>query len=266
MQAEFWDEVAGPRWSAGQVFMDRVLEPFGRAVVEAVGPVAGRSVVDVGCGCGWLALELAAGGGRVVGVDVSRPMLGRARERAGERGLDVDFRLEDATGCALGGIDLVVSRFGVMFFADPVAAFGRMRRWLRADGELVVLVWQAAERNPWMTEAQGIVAAWVEQEVVEPGAPGPFSLGDEARVREVLGGAGFREVSVEGLDVPMRVAGSPEAVARDFYFERSNIAAARAVSVEADAAVVSAVHRLVARHHDGEAFELPAATWLVRAR
>ena len=263
--ADFWNEIAGPRWAAGQVLMDAVLEPFGRALCEAVGPVAGRSVVDVGCGCGWLSLELARGGGRVVGVDVSRPMLGRARERAADEGLEVDFRLADAQTEVLDGAELVVSRFGVMFFADPAAAFANLAGWLGSGGELAFLCWQAAELNPWMTEAQAIVAPWIEQDAPDPRAPGPFSLADRGVVEDLLAGAGFSSVSVTGLDVPMRVPGAPD-VARGFYFERSNIAAARAVSDAADAAVSAGVRRLVEAHHDGAGFELPAATWLVRAR
>src|SRR5262249_31427945 len=139
--------------------------------------------------------------GAVLGVDVSAPMLARARERAERAGLpNVRFEQADAQvhGFDAGAFDVVISELGVMFFDDPAAAFGNLRRALRPGGRLAFLCWQAQERNPYRMVPRRVIAAHVPiPDGPPPGSPGAFSLAEPEVVRELLGGAGFARVALE---------------------------------------------------------------------
>src|SRR4051812_2554635 len=136
-QIEFWNGEAGATWARRQDRMDALLSPITNDVMQVCDFGAGESVLDVGCGCGDTTLEFAQRGARTTGVDVSKPMLARARERALAAGLDIQFVLADASEARFASpFDAMFSRFGVMFFADPTAAFGNLHRALRWNGRL----------------------------------------------------------------------------------------------------------------------------------
>jgi ubiquinone/menaquinone biosynthesis C-methylase UbiE len=154
-QAAYWNGEAGARWVAGQDTLDTILAPTLKVLMDRAAVTGGERVVDIGCGCGISALELArrvGPGGRVLGVDVSAPMLARARQRA-TADLPLELVVGDATvhAFAPGWADLMISRFGVMFFAEPAKAFANMRRALRAGGRLVFACWREPARNTWMS-------------------------------------------------------------------------------------------------------------------
>ena len=142
--------------------------------------------------------------GRVVGLDISGTMLGGARRRPCPAGaIPIDFRQADAQVAPLerGAFDVVFSRFGVMFFADPVAAFRNLRESLRSSGRLAVLVWQPLPKNPWIAgPMQALAGVLPAPAPPPPGSAGPFSLGDPARVREVLGGAGWKDIVLDPIE------------------------------------------------------------------
>ena len=154
-QIEYWNEVSGPKWVALDDVINAQIEPVGVAAMDRAEVSASDRVIDVGCGCGPTSLGLArrASAGRVTGIDISGPMLARARERADAAGLaNLSFERADAQTHAFegGGTDLVFSRFGVMFFDDPVAAFANLGRALTADGRMVFACWQGLGDNAWM--------------------------------------------------------------------------------------------------------------------
>ena len=135
-QAEYWSCVAGPKWTGHQEHQDQVLRPVSDRLIAAAEPKPGDRVVDVGCGCGATTIDFAARvspGGEVLGLDISEPMLGRARERA-QANRSIRFELADATvyDFERREADLIVSRFGVMFFADPAKSFANLRKGLKA--------------------------------------------------------------------------------------------------------------------------------------
>jgi len=205
-QIEYWNEKAAPTWLAQNARLDEMLAPLGIAAMDRAKPKTGDRVLDVGCGVGQTSLQLAARvgpTGSVLGVDISAPMLARAKERARAENLaNLRFENADAQTFAFtpGGVDLVFSRFGVMFFADPAAAFANIARALRPGGRLAFVCWQAMAQNPWMREAVAALAKHVTLPAPPaPDAPGPFAFADAARVRGILEKAGFRGVAHEPL-------------------------------------------------------------------
>src|SRR4051794_32099894 len=153
-QIEFWNSLAGERWTAHQEALDRALDPFGVAVLSRAQIKKGERVVDIGCGCGATTLACAdavGDTGQVTGVDVSAPMLARAKQRAADR-KNVSFIQADASAHRFDSpADTIVSRFGVMFFDDPTQAFENLKRALRTGGTIVFACWRAASENPWIS-------------------------------------------------------------------------------------------------------------------
>ncbi len=189
-----------------------IWRPFGAAMFDAAALQPGEHVLDVGCGDGVTSVQaagLVAPGGAVVGVDISGPMLDLARRRADLAGLDnVQFLEADAQTHRFldESFDVVVSRFGVMFFADPQAAFANMARSLRPRGRLVLVCWQDPSKIEWAALAIGAAAAHLgPPDFGPPGAPGPFAMADGTRLRRLLNGAGFLDVTVDAVTRPHRV-------------------------------------------------------------
>jgi SAM-dependent methyltransferase len=214
-QRHHWNEVAGPVWVERQDALDRMIGAFGEQAMDRAKFVAGESVLDVGCGTGQTTVEIArrvAPSGRVVGVDISKPMLASARQRPTAAGaVAIDFREADAQVAPIesAAFDVVFSRFGVMFFADPVAAFMNLRGSLRPTGRLAFLCWQPLPRNGWVAgPMQALAAVLPLPAPPPPGAPGPFSMGDPERVKQILGGAGFRDVALESIEGDLNVGDS----------------------------------------------------------
>lgn len=212
-QVEYWNATAGPRWVAARQALDAQIGPLGEAAMDAARVAPGERVLDVGCGCGATSLELArrvGPTGRVVGIDVSTPMLEVAGEAARRAGLDrLSFVNADAQvhPFAPGSFDLVFSRFGVMFFADPVAAFRNLAAALRPGGRLAFVCWQAALRNPWMTVPMAAALAHMPAPpAAAPDAPGPFAFADTGRVRDILAAAGFADIAIETAERELAVA------------------------------------------------------------
>jgi len=198
-------ERAGEAWTRLQEQTDAQLDSFGREAMARLGVARGKRVVDVGCGCGQTLLELAdlvGPEGRVLGVDISAPMLERARQRAASRP-SVSVVLADAQThpFAPAGFDAAFSRFGVMFFDDARAAFANLRRALVPGGRLAFVCWQDIARNPWaevpLRAVLGVLGREAAPELLRPGNPGPFYFSDPDRVRGILGGAGFTDVAVD---------------------------------------------------------------------
>jgi SAM-dependent methyltransferase len=192
-QAEHWNGPNGDRWTANPEAIDHSLAAITELWLPWVAPRAEDRVLDVGCGCGTTTIMMAERAASARGVDISAPMLGLARRRAPQ----LDFVLADAATHAFEPVhDLIVSRFGVMFFDDPIAAFANLHAALAPGGRLAFVCWRASEDNAWaavpLAAANGLVAPAVQ----DPHAPGPFAFADRHRLEHVLTSAGFRDLAI----------------------------------------------------------------------
>jgi SAM-dependent methyltransferase len=273
-QRHHWNEVAGPVWVERQDALDRMIGGFGEQAMDRAKFAAGENVLDVGCGTGQTTVEIArrvAPNGRVVGVDISKPMLGAARNRPAPPGaVAVDFREADAQVAPIerAAFDVVFSRFGVMFFADPVAAFTNLRGALRPTGRLTFLCWQPLPRNPWVAGPMQAVGAVVPLPAPPPpGTPGPFSLADPSRVKEILGAAGFRDVTLDGIEGDLNVGDSRVEPTVEFLMR---IGPCAALLKDAPPETVDTVRAALRTYFEGIAVDgkvrQRGATWFVTAR
>ena len=275
--AEYWNEAAGPKWVAQQERLDRQFGGLGRDALDLAAPRAGEQILDVGCGCGDTTLALAtavAPGGQVTALDLSRPMLDRARQRAEAAGVaaHISWVYDDAQTAALTAeaFDCVYSRFGVMFFSDPEAAFANLARTLRPGGRIAFVCWKTAADNPWLTEPARAAAEHIEfPPPTAPGDPGPFSLGDPDRIRGLLGAAKLTELAVASHDVELELGGGDLDEATELLLEVGPVAGALRVAQanpEQRERVRTAVREALSAFRGPRGLRAPAGTWLVTAR
>lgn len=217
---EYWNTVAGPRWAAAPEARERRNRESIALLLDRLGLRGGERVLEIGCGAGALTVPLAAAvgdAGSVVAVDISEPMLGAARKRIAERGAgNVDLRLGDAQTFSFekAAFDVATSRMGVMFFADPAAAFANIGTALKPDGRLVFACWgPLAENRHWLV-AHDVAVRHLGPPAPQPAtAPGPMAFGDPDYVRGVLAAAGFGDIAIERVH-PTIEGGSPEEEAK----------------------------------------------------
>ncbi|MFI5217367.1 MAG: class I SAM-dependent methyltransferase [Candidatus Limnocylindria bacterium] len=275
-QIAYWNEQAGANWVAREALLDEQIAPLGLAAMDRAGVAQGERVVDVGCGCGQTTLQLGARvgpRGSVTGIDISAPMLERARARAAEQGLaNVRFLNADAQSTPLGAqaFNLVFSRFGVMFFADPKAAFANLRASLAPGGRVAFVCWQELARNAWMSIPMRAAASQVALPAPPPpGTPGPTAFADPGRVRGILESAGFAGIAIEPLEGPLVVGGSGATLeqAVEFTLKMGPMARAlRETPSEEIARVAVAVREAIAPHRTPKGVILGYAAWIVSAR
>ena len=221
-QVADWNGQSGERWVAHQARLDARLAVFGQAAIEAAAPAAGERVLDVGCGAGASSLALAArvgAGGQVLGVDISEPLIARARALA-PQDTPALFRVADASSAELpeGAFDILFSRFGVMFFDDPIGAFAHMRRALKPGARIAFVCWRGAAENDWVRLPMGAIKGIVPPTAPpDPEAPGPFSFGDRGRVGRILTAAGFTDIAIAPFDasIPFGEGGTRDAAIDD---------------------------------------------------
>jgi SAM-dependent methyltransferase len=268
--AELWNGVSGENWLVHDELHDRALAAWGEAVLGAAAPGPGDRVIDVGCGTGAMTREAArrAAGGTALGVDISAPILARARGKAEAEGIgNVTFTVADAQvhPFAPASLDVAMSRFGVMFFDDPVAAFANVARALAPGGRLAFTCWAAVEENDWARLPAATMAAHVGPPNAAPGAPGPYSLADPPRVRAVLGDAGFTRVGITDAAHPMYLgadAGEAFAHVRSSGMTRALLDGKDPAAVDA---ALRALRDLCEGLDRGDGLTLPAKAWLVTA-
>jgi SAM-dependent methyltransferase len=276
-QVADWNGSSGERWVANQVRLDAMLAGFGEAAIAAAAPVAGERVLDIGCGAGATSRALAqrvGTQGRVLGLDISESLIARARDVA-IAGPHLAFEVADASSAALpeAAYDLLFSRFGVMFFEDPTAAFAHMRRALKPGGRIAFVCWRGAGGAGSGTIA-AIAASGKRPQSFSPApeAPGPFAFGDRDRVMRILSGAGFADIRIDALDrsIPFgQGATRAEAIedALEMAFEVGPLS--RALADQPDdirARAATAVRAAYATKPGHKAVMIDGAAWIVTAR
>jgi ubiquinone/menaquinone biosynthesis C-methylase UbiE len=210
-QIAYWNGPGGQHWTDRQQAQDTLLAPVSDILIDRAKARTGERIIDAGCGCGATAIAFAqkvGPTGHVLGIDISAPMLARARQIA-PAGLPVDFVLADATVYRFdqSSFDLLVSRFGVMFFAEPAVSFANLRGALRPSGRLAFACWREPRDNPWlMMPLQAVYKHAPKLPQLGPEDPGPFAFASEARVNRFLSEAGFAGIKMERCDLSLDVA------------------------------------------------------------
>ncbi len=271
-QAAYWNGPGGRHWTERQETQDTVLAPASEVLFGGAQVVAGERVLDIGCGCGATTVEIAkrvGPDGHALGLDVSATMLARARART-PRGAPATFVAADATVYPFepGRADLLFSRFGVMFFAEPARSFANMRNGLRSGGRVAFVCWRDPRENPWLMIPLEAAYQYVpRQPELGPEAPGPFSFASEERVGRMLTEVGFSSIGMRPADLLLDVAvgrGLEAAVEGALAIGPASRALADQPS-EIRAGAANAIRDALAPFQKGLSVPLAGAIWVVTA-
>ncbi len=269
-QIDYWNSAAGETWVRFQAQLDHLIAPLGAEALRQLAARPGECVIDIGCGCGDTSLDLAArvgAQGRVLGVDISRPMLDVARRRLAAEPGAAEFRQADAQCDDLGHaeFDAVFSRFGVMFFTDPVAAFANLRTALKPGGRLAFVCWRALRDNDWMREPLDAAAPYLPPaSSSDPAAPGPFAFSDPVRVRSILTDAGFVSVTIDPFDA--RIGGGDIGESLHLALRIGPLGYQMRENPQLMPSVAGAVRAALERYATPQGVMMPAGVWIVRAQ
>ncbi|GIJ46270.1 hypothetical protein Val02_31560 [Virgisporangium aliadipatigenens] len=268
-QATRWNGHAGTAWVDAQELLDGLLAPFDELILDAVPSGSGSRVLDVGCGTGATTVAIARrldASGHALGVDVAEQMVAAARSRAERAGVPASFVVADAQRHPFeaGGFDVIVSRFGVMFFDDPVRAFANLRRAAGDGAALRFVAWRGIDENPFMTTAERAAAPLLPGlPERRPDAPGQFGLADPDRVRRILAESGWTEADVRPVDVPCTM---PVSELEGYVSRMGPVGAAlREVDEPTRARVVEVLRDAFAPYVHGAEVRYTAACWQVSA-
>ena len=271
-QIAYWNGPGGQRWSDRHAAQDILLAPVSRLLIDRAKAAPGERVLDVGCGCGSTSAALArevTPSGYVLGIDISAPMLALAA-KLNREGLPLDFVLADATIHPFdpASFDLLVSRFGVMFFAEPTVSFAHMRSALRPSGRIAFASWRDPRDNPWMIAPLQAVYQHVPKLPQNPEDPGPFAFASEERVTRILSEAGYTGIGMERCDLMLDIAvGSGlEAAVKSALEIGPSARALEGQPQEVREAAKESVRELLAPLARGESVPLPGSIWIVTAR
>lgn len=269
-QATLWNGTAGQTWSELQQLLDTQMAPFAKLLIErAIRPDTHR-VLDVGCGAGATTLAAAqrvGANGSCLGVDISAPLIDLARKRASEtKANTVSFLCADAQTHAFepNQFDAVISRFGVMFFDDPVAAFRNIRRAVRSGGTLTFISWRSPAENPFMTTATRAAAPFLpDLPKPDPNAPGQFGFADPERVRKILSESGWQGIDHQPIDTQLAVA---EKDLMTYVTRMGPVGLAlRDVGEDTRSRTIAALREAFAQYVRDGAARFTTACWLVTA-
>ena len=290
-QIAYWNGDGGRKWAERDDAMAGVLAPISEALLARVAPRRARTALDVGCGGGSNTLQLLQhlhSPTHILGIDVSAPLLEVARARVAERGTApvrtahprtapprtasarIEFLHADAAAHDFGDLrfDLLFSRFGVMFFDDPVAAFAQLRRAVHRNGRLAFCCWQALDKNPWTAlPLKAALTVLPTPETVAPHSPGPFAFADAAYVREVLAQAGWSDTRIEPYAprLEFSVEGGYEAAVRELVNTGPVGRLLAPAEPPTREAVYAAARRALKDYYKGDTLALAGAVWFVTA-
>lgn len=269
-QARLWNGPSGHAWVDAQATLDHLFRPIEALLAETARTAGARRVLDVGCGTGATTLAVAGalgGAGHCTGIDISQPMIATARARAARQGSQATFVCADARShvFAPGSFDLLVSRFGVMFFDDPVGAFANLHRAAARDASVRFIAWRSAAENPFMTTAERAAAPLLPKLQSRPaGGPGQFAFADAERARSILKDSGWHDIAIEPIDVRCAM---PEADLTGYLSRLGPVGGAlREADAQTRAAVIDVVRAAFEPFVHGDEVRFVAACWSIGAR
>lgn len=277
-QIKFWNSKATASWTEKNEQMDAMLRPLGAAAIARAQLNSGERVLDIGCGCGATTLDMVSmvgATGGVTGVDISAPMLELANHKAQQLPeplrSNTSFILADASDYEFptGEYDLLFSRFGVMFFADPISAFSNMRRALKPAGRVAFMCWAPFNENDWVMKPMLAASAHLpETPATDPKAPGPFAFSDTAYLTDILTTAGFADISFESTTHPIAV-GRGDTLERAAESCLEGAPLSKLLIDQPDSVkkrVTDSVAEAIAEHYKEGVVELDGKCWVVTAR
>jgi len=271
---EYWNGDGGREWVRFQNRIDESLIPFGKKAMAVAKFLPGERVLDIGCGCGDTSFEIArqvGANGYVQGIDISELVLKRARIREATESLgNVNFECSDAQIYDFENMDfdVVFSRYGVMFFDDPEAAFKNIRKALNPGGRMAFICWQSVKANEWVRLPLDVASQYVQlPEPPDPENPGGFSFGDAARVKRILSTAGFINISIRQFNETFNVGKNLDEAVK--FLSSIGPASVAIGAPEVDDVTrhsfISALHDFLGAHLTADGIKLNAATWIVTA-
>lgn len=272
-QIDYWNGPAGQKWVDQSNRLDAMLAPFADAVLQAAAITRNEAALDIGCGAGALTLgatEASGGTTGSLGVDVSEPLLRLAKKRAAETGSSAVFERADASAFRSDEkFDLMISRFGVMFFEDPAAAFENIRQQIRTEGRMAFMCWQALPLNDWaFAPLQAALPLLNEApEQPDPHAPGPFAFADKDRLAKILKTAGWADLSVDPFETLVTLPGDDVEASAEFMLKLGPLSRLIAAQDLDPAPIEEALtNRLEAEKNSDGRVAMKSACWLVTAK
>ena len=272
-QKDFWSGKGGDYWVEKQSEMDIMLNPLGEKALVKLGLQSNSKVLDIGCGCGATTLEIAkiVSEGAVTGLDISVPMLDKAKSEAKIQGIaNVDFKVIDVQVEQLGyeEYDSVYSRFGVMFFDDPFEAFKNIFSSVKVGGELSFVCWQDPSLNPWQSLSLQVIREYLDMPSPPPRSPGPFAFHEKDYVKEILEKSGFSNISFDNNqeDITMFAGKSLEEASEDYLAINPVVTEMLKDSTDdLKSEIVESLKEAFSDFHRGDGLVFPSATWVVSA-
>jgi len=275
LKPEDWAGEMGLKWLANLSLFEEMIAPIGDALLARADYQAGETVIDLGCGGGATTLAIGtavAPSGKVMGVDISPDLVAAAQERAARSGAtNIAFTCADASTVTLAEApyDRLFSRFGSMFFENPLSAFANLRSLVRKGGRIDLAIWGPPRDNLWMMEMMGVVRNHVEVPPAVPRAPGPFAFEDLEYFGEIMEGSGFTNVDVTAYEGLQPVGGTGATPEEAVAFAFSSLAVGRLLSDKGEAVLEAASKELAdvfARHHvPGQGVMMQGKAWLASA-
>ena len=273
-QIAYWNGQTGQKWVRDADRLDALLRPFSDAVLETVSLVEGERVLDIGCGAGALTIAAASQAGAkhgAIGIDVSKPLLSLAEHRAISLSAPASFKEVDAADYQSDHpADALISRFGVMFFADPVAAFANLRGNVRPGGRMTFACWQSLAENDWARAPldAALPLLSVPPQPSPPGSPGPFAFADQDLIGSILRNSSWNDIDIQAWNGPVTLPGDTLQEVAGFMVELGPVARLVKEAGIDLSRVEDALIDNLSNHRDSRngRVTMPAAAWIVSAK
>lgn len=273
-QKEFWSGAGGDVWVNKQKEMDIMLNPLGQRAIDKLDLSNGKRILDIGCGCGATTLEIAKmiPEGKIIGVDISEPMLNQARKDALEMSLsNTEFVVQDVQTDEISkdAFDIAFSRFGVMFFEDSYVAFKNINNSLKIGGQLSFVCWQEPLLNPWQSLSIQVIKQFIDLPAPAPKSPGPFAFEDKSYIEDILDRSNFKEINIDdNQEEIIMFSGKSLKEASEDYLTINPVVTEMLKNSpkELKEEILEALIIKFSDFHEDHGLVFPSATWIVTAK